>query len=136
MLQSCSREVHMEKQAFIDRMLETENLTDNLDDDAADDLLKWGISQLDFILADAEHDQAARERVQALMQAMRSVNRIVGGLPAAAPAQVDELDAHYARAFGKSTSATSPAQAAVAAEVSGLQGREAVKFLLDWVQRK
>jgi len=125
----------MDKQPFIDRILETENLTGDLEDDAADHLLNWGINQLDRLLADVADEEAAHEKVHALMQAMRGVNWIVANPSTPAPGKVTELAAHYAQAFGK-TAAESANHNAIAAEVSGLEGLEAVKFLLDWVQKK
>ena len=123
----------MDKQPFIDRILETENLTDNLEDDAADHLLKWGLGQLDRLLEGIEDEAAAGEKVSALMKVMRGVNRIIGGPPTPAPEKVSELAGFYAQAFGK----PSPADKAnaIAAEVSEQSGRAAVVFLLDWLEK-
>ena len=125
----------MDKQPFIDRILETENLTGDLEDDAADHLLNWGIHQLERLIAGAADEEAAHEKVGALMQVMHSVNRIAANRSTPAPAQVADLAAHYARAFGKTT-AESADHNAIAAEVSELEGLEAVKFLLGWVQKQ
>jgi hypothetical protein len=68
----------MDKQIFVDRILETENLTDELEDDDANWLIDWGIGQLDGILDGLEDEEAAGERVTDLMAVMRKINRISG----------------------------------------------------------
>ena len=73
----------MEKQPFIDRILETENLSDELEDADANWLLNWGIGQLDVvlkdvILKDTLELEAAGAKVNALMAVMRKINRICG----------------------------------------------------------
>jgi hypothetical protein len=126
----------MDKQTFIDRILETENLTDNLEDDAADYLLKWGVGQLEQILAGVEDEVVAADKVSALMKLMRGVNRIVGNQPTPAPERVAELAMHYAQAFGAEHATTAANHNAIAAEAGTLSGVEAVKFLLDWVKKQ
>jgi nucleoid-associated protein YgaU len=126
----------MDKQPFIDRMLETENLTDNLEDDAANALIKWGIGQLDTLLEGITAEEAAGEKVSLLMKVMRGVNRIVGNQPTPAPERVAELAALYAQAFGRAPAAETADANAIAAEAAGMAGREAVTFLLDWAQKK
>jgi hypothetical protein len=68
----------MDKQLFIDRILETENLTDELEDADANWLLAWGTGQLDAVLGGVEDETAAGDRVNALMAVMRVINRIAG----------------------------------------------------------
>lgn len=88
------KEDALDKERFIERMLETENLTDELEDADASWLLDWGIGKLDEVLqgsgeedtdantaaaaAAAEAAVAAGSRVNALMAVMRKINRIVG----------------------------------------------------------
>ncbi len=69
----------MDKQIFKDRILETENLTDELEDAEANWLINWGIGQLSPILADVSDEETAGEKANALMAAMRKINRICGG---------------------------------------------------------
>jgi len=68
----------MDRQHFIDRILETENLTDELEDAEANTLLKWGIGQLDKVLLDIVDEEKAGERVNTLMAVMRKINRMIG----------------------------------------------------------
>jgi len=68
----------MDKQYYIERMLETENLTDELEDQDAKVVIDWGISQLDNILKDVPDDDTASTKVTALMAIMRKVNHLAG----------------------------------------------------------
>ena len=68
----------MDKQIFIDRILETENLTDQLEDADANWLLNWGISRLDQLVSNLEDEEQAGEKVNSLMAVMRKINRIAG----------------------------------------------------------
>jgi hypothetical protein len=68
----------MDKRPFVERILETENLTDQLEDAEANLLLDWGTAQLDRILQGMEDVEAAGARVNALMAVMRKINRILG----------------------------------------------------------
>jgi hypothetical protein len=69
----------MDKERYIENMLETENLTDALDDADASWLLDWGIGKLDFILQGVAGQELAGQRVSALMAVMRKMNTVVGG---------------------------------------------------------
>jgi hypothetical protein len=68
----------MDKERFTERILETENLTDELEDADASWLLDWGIARLDQVLEGAQDQETAGSRVNALMAVMRKINRIVG----------------------------------------------------------
>jgi hypothetical protein len=63
---------------YIDRIHETENLTDELADADARWLLDWGIGQLGHALRDVSDETAADLKATALMSCMRKMNRIVG----------------------------------------------------------
>lgn len=68
----------MEKERFIERILETENLTDELEDADANWLLDWGIQNLDEVLSSTEDEETAGNKVNALMAVMRKINHIAG----------------------------------------------------------
>jgi hypothetical protein len=68
----------MDTTQYVERMLETENLTDELQDSAANWLLNWGAGRLDRVLKDVEGEEAAGQKVNALMAVMRKINRMVG----------------------------------------------------------
>lgn len=126
----------MDKQIFIDRILETENLTDELEDSEADWLLNWGISKLDQVLIYAEDEESAAEKVQALMKAMRKVNRITGSR---AGEELEELAVDlavlndlFANAFDRDTIASEQECLSAARRLTYLSSSEAVEFLTRW----
>lgn len=68
----------MDKERFIEQILETENLTDTLEDNDASWLLDWGIGKLDTVLQGITDRETAGRCVSALMAVMRKMNTIVG----------------------------------------------------------
>ena len=78
----------MDFQPYIDRILESENLTGNLVDADARRLLEWSLAQLPRLLQGSEDTDLANETTNALMKVMRQVNRIASGLPAGTPDDV------------------------------------------------
>ena len=68
----------MDKDRFIERILETENLTDELEDSDANWLLDWGVAWLDDVLEGITDTEAAGDQVNALMAVMRKINVIAG----------------------------------------------------------
>jgi hypothetical protein len=82
--------VCMNEEMAKDRILETENLTDNLEDAEADWLINWAIAQLPAVLNGAENEDIAGERLGMLMAIMRRLNRIV---PDRANTPVEDLSA-------------------------------------------
>jgi len=97
----------MEKDQFVERMLETENLTDELEDSDANWLLNWGIAHLDKVIMGITDADAAGDRVNALMAVMRKINRITGTYATSDPQSLTEelaiLGDLYEQAFGKAT---------------------------------
>ncbi len=75
----------MNKERFKERILETENLTDELEDDDANWLIDWGIARLDTVLQGAADEETAGNRVNALMAVMRKINRIAGSYARQSP---------------------------------------------------
>ena len=68
----------MDKKGFVEELLETENLTDDLEDRDARRLLEWGIARLEVILQDAVDEPAARDKVTALKNLLRHINQGAG----------------------------------------------------------
>ena len=68
----------MVRQKFIDQILESENLTDELEDSEAKWLLNWGIDQVDQILYGIKDENLAAAKTTALMAVIRKINRIEG----------------------------------------------------------
>jgi hypothetical protein len=123
----------IDSQILIDRMLETENLTDNLDDEDAEWLLDWGVDRVRE-LGNAESMEAAEEKAGALMKFMRGLNRLAGGLPGVDPADLAGLLEHYAAARGGSREAGEVEFQEAAANLSNLTPREALEYLIDWAR--
>ena len=121
----------IDPQILIDRMLENENLTDNLDDQDADWLLDWGADRLRE-LADSATMEAAEEKAGALMKFMRGLNRLAGALPVVEPADLAGLLEQYAAAFGGSRKASQGDFAQAAAKVASMKPREALQYLINW----
>jgi len=123
----------IDTQILIERMLETENLTDDLHDDDAEWLLSWGAERMREFGA-AESMEAAEERAGALMKFMRGLNRLVGGLPGVDPADLARLPDHYAAAFGASRSAGELEIQDTAEALSWLGHREALEHIIQWAR--
>jgi len=127
----------MEKELFIERMLGVENLTDELEDEPADWLLKWGIARLDQVLKPAGEDpEAAGGRVNALMAVMRKINRMTGARQQAdaesLAADFAALDGLFAAAFESGRSPSESECRAAAAHLAQLDPQPALEFLTGW----
>jgi hypothetical protein len=126
----------MEKDRFVERMLEVENLTDELEDDQANWLLHWGISRLDQVLEGAADADAAGEKANALMAVMRKINRMTGARTTVDPETLGQdfatLSGLFAAAFGKATIVTPAECSLAAARLAKLSHQEAVEYLAAW----
>ena len=134
----------MEKRRFVERILETENLTDQLEDAEANLLLEWGTAQLDGILQGIEDEEAAGARVNALMAVMRKINRILGSREDTAAEDLEAdllaLSGLLTSAFGITDSGKVNALDKVeinraVAQLPGLPARQALEFLMGWGSR-
>jgi hypothetical protein len=94
----------LEKQVVIDRITETENLTDNLEDDDANWLIDWGINKASELIAPISDGEVAGGKLNAVMAVMRKLNQIVGSHASkeagALSDDVRVLAMMYANAFG------------------------------------
>ena len=134
----------MEKRRFVERILETENLTDQLEDAEANLLLEWGTAQLDGILQGIEDEEAAGARVNALMAVMRKINRILGSREDTAAEDLEAdllaLSGLLTSAFGitdsRKVNALDKVEINRAVEqLPGLPARQALEFLMGWGSR-
>jgi hypothetical protein len=126
----------MEKERFIERMLETENLTDELEDRDANWLLDWGIGMLDQALEGIAGDEAAGGKVNALMAVMRKINRITGNRENRdtqnLAADLLTLTGLFEAAFGAARPVTAAECAAAAAQLPALPSRQSLELLTAW----
>jgi hypothetical protein len=95
----------VEEQIAIDRILETENLTDGLEDDDASWLLDWGIAQVHGLISGIEDDDFAGAKVNALMAVMRRLNQIAADREVLSTevlsGEIRDFTKLYQKAFGK-----------------------------------
>jgi len=125
----------IDKQALIERILEAENLTDNLEDEAASQLLKWGTGQVGALVKDMDDEERAGETVQGLMAVMRQINRLAGDLdsPEDLAADLGRLAKLHTQAFGYAPDASAAALKATAKALTGVTASEAVPLILKWL---
>jgi hypothetical protein len=126
----------MNTQPYIDRLLETENLTADLEDVEADWLIEWGIVQISSITDGLSEEGVADEQVSALLSFMRRASRAVARKDRRTPAELvealNELGSIYAQAFGRCR-LLSPAESERAAtHLKELSSLEAVQFIVEW----
>jgi hypothetical protein len=121
----------VDPQNFIDRMLETESLTDKLEDEQADLLLKWGVIQLKQKLAEIEDGEAAGEYTNALMGFMRTLNQIAGDLENLQPESLVQLAERRKKALGAGQEMAAGASQEMAARLKAMTPRQAIEFLLQ-----
>jgi len=126
----------VDRQVLIDRLLESENLTDNLEDDDANALIKWGISQISPLINGITDEDAAGEKVNHLMGLMRQVNSIAGNLSTVSEDKIQKLLEQYTQTFDKDHHVSDEERKAVAEKLSQMQPGDAVKYLLDWMHSK
>jgi hypothetical protein len=110
----------MDRQTAIDRITETENLTDGLEDDDANWLLDWGIAQVDGLVTGIKDEDAAGEKLNQLMSVMRTLNQIAADRAAKAPdalaGDIRTFIERYQQAFGAPKAATPTAAPAADAQ--------------------
>jgi hypothetical protein len=126
----------IEKKLLIERILETENLTDELQDADAQWLLDWGINQLDPVLQGVSGEDEANERLTALMGALRKINRLASSRDSknsdALAADLTALASLIAQAFGRAPDASLSGSISGATQLRQGTTRQALEFLTAW----
>jgi hypothetical protein len=123
----------IDQQRFVERMLESENLTDDLEDDDANWLLNWGIGQIGNVIEVKQDLEAAAERVNALMQFMRLLNRIGGNPASISPKVIPELLERHSAAFGSSCTPSDMECQQFVETLPVMTSRQAMEFIINWV---
>ena len=126
----------MDRQVFIDRTLETENLTGNLEDEDADTLINWGIAQVNPLIEGIDDEETAAERIDHLMHLMRQINRIAGNPSSVSREEINKFIKQYAKTFGKDHHVSEEERQALAKKISSMSSSEAMNYLLEWMQSK
>jgi hypothetical protein len=126
----------MKTQRYVERMLEIENLTDQLGDDEADWLLNWGAEQFGVVLGEVVGDEEAGRRANAFYAVLRKINRMAGSR-----AQRGETDLAVdfaalaglaSEAYHAPSSANTESCRSAARHLRGLDAEQAVGFLARW----
>ncbi|HUH98477.1 MAG TPA: hypothetical protein VLZ89_14020 [Anaerolineales bacterium] len=126
----------MDRQLFVDRLLETENLTDRLEDPDADYLLKWGLANIDGLINGVPDEAEAGDRINRLMHVMRALNSAAGGSPGVRrDALVDLLD-RFGQMTGEGMHVAETEYRSVAERVSKMNSHEALVYLTEWLDGK
>jgi Ca2+-binding EF-hand superfamily protein len=123
----------VDRQVLIDRLLESENLTDNLEDDDANTLIKWGIAQINPLVKDIDDEETAGVKINHLMSVMRQINSIAGNLSTVSEEKLQKLLEQYTQTFDKAHHISDEERKQVAEKLSQMQPGEAVKYLLEWM---
>ena len=127
----------MEEQAAIDRILETENLTDGLEDKEANWLLDWGIKRVPGFIGGITDDEAAGNRVNELMAVMRKINQIIAGRDSKTvdelAVDILELAERYEGAFGSVRKAGPDEHLKLVAQINEMAPGEAMQTMIEWM---
>ncbi len=135
----------MNPQPYIDRMLETENLTDMLADPEANLLLDWGSAQMSGLLTGINNEAAANAKASQLMAVMRSINKLMGDRQVLSQ---DELVQALQDLRTKYRETASPASSVITGQAalpsqdpklltvkfSGPDDRSSLELLLNWLK--
>jgi hypothetical protein len=127
----------MNEQTVIDRITETENLTDGLEDEDANWLIDWGISHACMLIQNLEDDETANTKLIELMAVMRRINQITADRndkPGEVLAKdIRLLTEDYVRAFGQVQTMSIEVYQNMAAQLSGKSAREVMQSLINWL---
>ena len=125
----------MDHQVFVDKILETENLTDNLEDKAANSLLKWGTAQVGKLIQGVEDEEVAGDKVNDLMHVMRGLNALAGNPADVIHEKIGDLVNRYMALVGN-VPVDEAERRSIAERVSKMEPGEAIHFLTEWLQTK
>ena len=117
---------------FIDRMLETENLTDCLEDEDADYLINWGIARLREIVGNIEDIPLAGEATNDLMRFMRLLNQIAGHLNNIQQDNLVLLAEYHQKASGPGRDLKPGDYLEAVSRLEAMTPRQAIDYLLLW----
>jgi hypothetical protein len=124
----------VDRQLLIDRLLEVANLTDQLEDDAADALIRWAVAQVDRLIAGTANLEVIYVKMQGLMKAMRSINLLAGNPRNASSDALADLLSGYQEALGAARAASEADRAALLKAISSMQPAQAVEYIIRWLQ--
>jgi hypothetical protein len=123
-------------QLAIDRITESENLTDNLDDDSANWLINWGIESARKLIASSTDKEMADVTINRLMAVMRKLNKITANLQNVQIAELQSLTESYQNAFGLTTKHNDDQYQVITSELQKMTPLDAIKYLLNFASDK
>ena len=112
------------------------SLTDQLEDEAADELLNWGIAKIDGLISGFSDHEAAGEKINDLMHVMRGLNSLAGNPSGISPQGLIELLSRYEQIVNGTKPVDDGEHRSIAEQVSKMQPGEAIRFLTEWLQTK
>jgi len=121
---------------FVDRLLESENLTDQLEDEDANALLDWGIAKIDGLIEGVDDREAAGEKINSLMHLMRGMNSLAGNPSEISPQGLIDLLKRYEQIAGGTIAVNEAEHRSIAEQVSKAQPGEVIRLLTEWLQSK
>jgi hypothetical protein len=126
----------MFEQVAIDRITETENLTDNLEDDAAEWLISWGVSQAKTLISGVQSVDDAGDKIDTVMTVMRQINQIAGAPADDATQLASDIEA-FAALYSQTFNVIKPLSVddyqRTAATITGQTPQEIIQQLLTLV---
>jgi hypothetical protein len=126
----------MDRQLFIDKILEAENLTDQLEDEDADALLNWGITKVDGLIDGIKDEEAAGGKINDLMHVMRGLNSLAGSPSDISHAGLADLLNRYNKITAGTAESDELERSSLAEKISNQPPGEAVRLLTEWLQSK
>ena len=122
-------------QMAIDRITETENLTGDLEDDAADWLINWGIEQAQGLITNDTDADVAGDKISTVMDVMRQINQIVSSRKSAdLNTDLQKLATLQSAAFGTSATVSAPDYQTLAHKLKGQSASKALATLAAFVR--
>lgn len=126
----------MDTQKYRNRLLESENLTADLEDTEADWLIQWGIAQIAIVTDGVMEESIADERISALMTFMRRTARTVARKDRRTPEELAnalrESGNFYAQAFGGCRLLSPDDYRQAAVHLRSSSTLEAIQLLVKW----
>jgi len=123
----------MNRQLLVDRILETENLTSNLDDKDADVLLKWGIAQVDGLIKNVVTEEVAGNKVNQLMMVMREVNELAADPASVTASAIIDLKKQYLQVLGSHEKVNNNEGNAMTRRMANMALHDSLAYILTWL---
>ena len=125
----------MDRQLYVDRLLESENLTDHLEDDEANHLLDWGIAHIDGLINGASGADEAGDKVNRLMAVMRALNSLAGDPHRVTSDALVDLRGRYNQLAGGAAQVDESEIRSIMEGISTAAPGQALAHLIEWLDQ-